>query len=152
MIRVEHTITIEAPVEQVFNYAADFRKWHEWFQGVSDVRNTTATVQGNGARYAYRVSIMTTSTTVETEIHDFVPNQGWTGIATKGIPHRTKWIFAPVGSATEFTYVVEGRLPVPLLGPLCDSLFLKPQWEKIVQNSLSNLRQHFLASAGTMSR
>lgn len=26
---------------------------------------------------------------VKTEIHDFVRNRGWTGIATKGISHRT---------------------------------------------------------------
>src|SRR3990172_4119252 len=152
MIRVEHSITIEAPVEQVFNYAADYRTWSQWFEGVSDVKTTTAVPQGNGARYAYKVRIMTASATVETEIHDFVRNQGWTGISTKGIPHRTKWMFMPIGSGTRFTYVVEGHLPVPLLGALCDSLFLRPQWNKIVQHSLNNIRRHFLAPTDNTSR
>jgi hypothetical protein len=32
---------------------------------------------------------MSLSVGVETEIHDFRQNSGWTGIATKGVPHRT---------------------------------------------------------------
>jgi coenzyme Q-binding protein COQ10 len=144
MTRVENSVIVQAPVEQVFNYAADYRKWPEWFEGVSDVKTTTAVTQGNGARYAYKVRILAVSAGVETEIHDFVLNRGWTGVSTKGVPHRTRWIFEPIGSTTRFTYAVEGHLPVPLLGSLCDSLFLKPQWDRIVQNSLNNVKQHFL--------
>ena len=29
MIRVEQNIVIQAPVDQVFNYAADYQKWSE---------------------------------------------------------------------------------------------------------------------------
>jgi coenzyme Q-binding protein COQ10 len=144
MIRVEHSVVIQAPVEQVFSYAADHQKWSEWYDGVSDVNTTTAVSQGNGARYAYKVRVLTVSVIVETEIHDFVQNRGWTGISTRGIPHRTTWIFEQIGSDTRFTHAVEGHMPIPLLGFICDSLFLRPQWNKIVQNSLNNLRQHFL--------
>jgi hypothetical protein len=143
MIRVEGSVTIQAPVDQVFTYAANYRKWQEWFEGVSDVTPTTAVAQGNGARYSYRVRLLAASARVETEIHDFVQNRGWTGVSTRGVPHRTTWIFETMGSVTRFTYVVEGHLPVPFLGPLCDSLVLKPQWDKIVRNSLDNLNRHF---------
>ncbi len=37
MIRIEHSTIIQAPVEQVFGYAADYRKWREWYEGVSGV-------------------------------------------------------------------------------------------------------------------
>ena len=145
MTRIERTVVIQAPVERVFSYAADHQKWAEWFESVSDVKATTGVTQGNGARYAYRVRVMTVSARVETEIHDYVQNRGWTGLSTRGLPHRTRWIFEPIGSTTRFTYIVEGHLPVPLVGSLCDSLFLRPQWEKIVQHSLNNLKQHFLS-------
>ena len=144
MIRVEQNIVIQAPVDQVFNYAADYQKWSEWYEGVSDVKTTTVVSYGNGARYAYKVRVLTVSATVETEIHDFVQNRGWTGVSAKGIPHRTTWIFEPIGPATRFTHAVEGHVPVPLLGSLCDFMFLGPQWNKIVKNSLDNLKQHFL--------
>ena len=142
MTRIERTVVIQAPVERVFSYTADHQKWAEWFESVSDVKATTGVTQGNGARYAYRVRVMTVSARVETEIHDYVQNRGWTGLSTRGLPHRTRWIFEPIGSATRFTYIVEGHLPIPLIGSLCDSLFLQPQWEKIVQHSLNNLKQH----------
>ena len=143
MIRVEQNIVIQAPVDQVFNYAADYQKWSEWYEGVSDVKTTTVVSYGNGARYAYKVRVLAVSAIVETEIHDFVQNKGWTGISTKGIPHRTTWVFEPIGSTTRFTHAVEGHMPIPLIGSLCDTLFLRPQWIKIVQSSLNNLRQQF---------
>ena len=148
MIRVEHSTIIQAPVEQVFSYAADYRKWPEWYEGVSDVTTTTVVTEGNKARYAYRVRVLAVSASVETEIHDFVQNRGWTGVSTRGIPHRTTWIFEAIGPATRFTHAVEGHVPVPLLGALFDSMFLEPQWHKIVKNSLNKLKQHFLAQAG----
>ena len=143
MTRVEHSVIIDAPVDQVFDYAADYQRWSEWYEGVSDVRSTAAADKGDNARYAYRVRVMGLSVEVETEIRDFAQNRGWTGVATMGIPHRTAWIFEPVGPATRFTHVVEGHVPVPLLGSLFDSLFLRPQWERIVERSLNNLRGHF---------
>ena len=143
MTRIEHSVVIQAPIEQVFSYAADYQKWSEWYDGVSGVKTTTATTKGDNARYSYRVRVIGLSVGVETEIHDFEQNRGWIGVATKGVPHRTAWIFESVGSATRFTHVVEGHVPVPLVGSLIDSLFLKPQWDRIVKNSLNNLRQHF---------
>lgn len=151
MTRIEHSITIEAPVEQVFAYAADYRTWNEWFEGVSDFKPTTAVTQGNGARYAYKARLLGVSASVETEVHDFVNNRGWTGLATRGIPHRTHWKFESIGSGTKFTYTLEYQLPIPLLGSVFDSMFMKPQWDKIIANSLHNLRQHFEMSTGSTS-
>jgi len=149
MTHIEHSIIIEAPVEQVFNYAADYRKWCEWFEGVSDFKPTTLITQGNGARYAYKARVMGIAAPVETEIHDFIHNRGWTGISTKGLAHRTHWTFEPIGNRTKFTYAMEYQLPVPLLGSLLDSLVARPQWRKILERSLNNLKQHFASSTGT---
>jgi len=80
---------------------------------------------------------------VETEIHKYIENSGWTGVATRGIPHRTHWIFEPVGAETRFTYILEYRLPIPLLGRLLEVLFLERQWQRILDGSLQNLKTHF---------
>ena len=145
MTRIEHSVVIQAPVEQVFSYAADYRRWSDWYQGVADVRATAAVTRGNGARHAYRVRVLAISASVETEIRDFAENRGWTGVATRGVPHRTTWVFEAIGQATRFTHTVEGHLPFPLLGPLLDSVLLAPQWDRIVTQSLDNLRQRFPA-------
>jgi len=144
MTRIEHSTVIQAPVQDVFSYAADWQKWPDWFEGVSDFRATTDLKQGNGARYAYKARLMGVSAHVETEIHEFVQNTGWKGVATKGMPHKTQWIFEPQADNTKFTYVLEYQLPIPLVGSLLDSLFIKPQWDKIICKSLENLKKHFV--------
>ncbi|HEX9934875.1 MAG TPA: SRPBCC family protein [bacterium] len=143
MTRIEKSIIIQAPVEQVFAYAADYTKWGEWFEGISDIKATTEVTRGNGARYAYKARLMGVSASVETEIRDFVPNSGWTGIGIRGMEHKTHWAFGSVGQGTKFTYALEYKLPVPLIACLLDSLFMRPQWEKIIRKSLDNLRLHF---------
>jgi hypothetical protein len=112
-------------------------------------RSIRATVPD--ARYAYRARVMGFSAPVETEIHDFVRNRGWTGVSTKGIAARTYWTFEPIGDATKFTYAMEYQMPIPLLGPLLDSWFARPQWQKIVERSLNNLKRHFASPVGTPS-
>ncbi len=152
MTRIEYSIAIEAPVEHVFHYAADYRKWHEWFEGVSNFNPTTEITQGNGARYAYKATLMGVSVSVETEVHNYVINRGWTGVATKGMPHRTEWIFEQVDKGTKFTYALEYSLPIPLLSSWIDSIFMKPLWTKIITSSLNNLKQQLLAQAGNASQ
>jgi len=143
MTRIEGTVEIVAPVEDVFAYAADWRHWAEWFEGVSDYGPTKEVTRGNGARYAYRAKMLGIPAKVETEIHDYVENAGWQGVGTRGMPHTTRWIFEGRGDATRFTYVLEYELPVPLIGALLDSLFMKREWRRIIDDSLGNLRTHF---------
>ena len=143
MTRIEKSIRIDKPIEEVFNYASDYEKWSDWFEGVSDFKPTTETRKGNGTRYAYKAKMMGIYLRVETEVHDFVTNKGWTGKSTKGISHQTQWIFETIDESTNFTYVLEYKLPIPLLSTLFDKFFMKPQWNKIIENSLENLRQKF---------
>jgi len=143
MFQAERSIVIDAPVERVFAYASDWRIWHEWFEGVSSFTPTTESTTGTGTRYAYKASVMGVRIPVEIEIQDYVENKGWNGVSTKGAPHRTRWRFDKVGNSTRFTYGLEGQLPIPVIGKWLDRLFLQPQWEKILANSLDNLKKKF---------
>jgi len=140
MTRVESTVEIKAPVTEVFSYASDWQHWEEWWQGVSAFRPTTEVGRGNGARYAYKAWMAGISVDIETEVHDFVENAGWRGEVTKGPPHRTRWVFQGMGNTTRFTYILEYKVPVPLLGPLLDSLLVRPGWKRMLGNSLQNLK------------
>jgi hypothetical protein len=143
MTRIEHCVVIPASLDEVFLYASDYRTWPEWFEGVSEFTPITEITRGNGARYAYRVRMMGAMLGVETEIHDFMVNHGWTGVSTKGTSARTYWSFESMGDETKFTYALEYQIPLPLLGSLLDSLFMKPQWDKLIAHSLHNLKQYF---------
>jgi uncharacterized protein YndB with AHSA1/START domain len=143
MSKVEASVEINAPVSEVFAYASDYRHWEDWWQGVSGFRPTTEVTRGNGTRYAYKAWIAGLKLNLETEIHDFVENAGWKGAVTKGPPHRTQWVFEENGNKTRLTYILEYNLPVPLLGPLLDSLLMRPGWQRMLEQSLGNLKTHF---------
>ena len=59
------------------------------------------------------------------------------------MPHRTEWIFEPAGDQTRVTYALEYSIPVPLLGPVLDSMFMKRKWTTIIEKSLENLKIKF---------
>jgi uncharacterized membrane protein len=141
MTHIKRSIEINAPVEKVFQYAADWQNWPKFFVGVYEFQPTTEITRGSGARYAYKAEMLGMKAPVETEIQDFVENEGWTGIATKGVKHKTQWLFEPIEGGTKFTYGVSYQMPVPLIGGILDKLFMKPAWVKIVEDSLQNLKE-----------
>jgi uncharacterized membrane protein len=143
MTRVEASVDVLALIEKVFAYASDYRRWEDWWIGVSSFTPTTELTRGNGTRYAYKAWVAGLKLNLETEIHDFKENVGWTGIVTKGIPHRTQWVFEAKGDTTRLTYILEYNLPVPLLGALLDNLLMKPGWHRRLERSLQNLKLHF---------
>lgn len=143
MTKVEASVDIRAPLAEVFAYASDWRKWEDWWEGVSDFKPTTELTRGNGTRYAYKAWIAGITLNLETEIHEFVENVGWKGIVIKGPPHRTRWVFEDQGDKTRLTYILEYTLPIPVLGPLLDSLLMRPGWRRRLEKSLQNLKVFF---------
>jgi uncharacterized membrane protein len=43
MTEIKHSIKIYAPVDKIFQYASDYQKWPEFYNGVSDVKPITET-------------------------------------------------------------------------------------------------------------
>jgi hypothetical protein len=148
MTRITSSVEVNAPLADAWRFASDWRHWDSWWVGVSGFRPTTELTRGNGTRYAYRSWAAGLTVSLETEIHDFVEHAGWRGVVTKGPPHRTQWIFEDLGTGTRFTYILEYRLPIPLLGSLLDALLMRPAWQRRLDESLRNLKRHFEAGPG----
>jgi uncharacterized membrane protein len=143
MKRIEASVEIDAPVVDVFGYASDWSRWEDWWEGVSHFRPTTEVKRGNGARYAYKAWMAGMTVNLETEIHEFTENVGWKGVATKGPPHRTQWLFETKKGKTQLTYILEYDLPWFVLGPILDALLMRPGWQRMLEHSLQNLKTHF---------
>jgi len=140
MTEIEKSVLIGAGVEKVFQFAADYRNWPKFFEGVSGFGAISETKRGNGTRFVYKAKMLGVNASVGTEIRDFVENKGWTGVSFKGMAHKTQWIFSEADGKTRFTYILSYRLPLPLLGGLLDRAFMKPAWERIIECSLRNLK------------
>jgi len=138
---IQRSIRIEAPVEKVFEYASNYKKWPEFFEGVSDVKPLSKTFRGNGAKFIYKVKALGMKVTVGTELQQFKENEGWNGKSFKGLEHQTQWIFKKSNGHTEFTFIQRHKLPLYLGGKFIDKMFAEPAWIKIIENSLQNLKR-----------
>ena len=143
MRRIEASVEIDAPVLEVFTFASDWQRWEDWWEGVSNFQPTTEVTRGNGARYACKAWMAGMKFNVETEIREFRENVCWIGVATKGIPHRTQWVFEAKKDKTRFTYILEYDLRWPVLSSILDPLLVRPGWQRILGHSFRNLRLHF---------
>jgi hypothetical protein len=152
MTRVAASVDIKASLESVWAYASDWRYWDEWWDSASGFRPTTQATRGNGARYAYRAWVAGLTLNLEAEIHDFVEKVGWRAVGTKGVPHRTQWVFETAGGMTRLTYILEYSLPVPVLGGLLDRMLMRSGWQRRLEASLGNLKRHFEAGQETALR
>jgi uncharacterized protein YndB with AHSA1/START domain len=106
----ERTITINAPVEQVFPVVADGTKAPLWRPGVLDV--ALASGQGKGARYTQGVrGPGGRRIAADYEITEFEPNKLIRFRATAG-PVRPEGSFAfeSLGGATVLTFALHAQL------------------------------------------
>jgi len=141
MTEIKRSINIKAPVEKVFKYASDYKKWPEFFEGVSDFKPITEITRGNGSKYIYKAKALGINVTVGTEVHQFQENEGWIGKSFKGLGHQTQWIFEKSNSNTEFTFIQRYKLPFFLGGKFIDKMFAQREWIRIIENSLQNLKR-----------
>ena len=143
MPTLERSIVIEAPIHEVFKYAADWQYWPDWYDGFTDVSPITEVERGNGAIYAYRMWVLGLPFRAQTEVHNFVENKGWSGRRIRGVPHRTTYVFEDLTLHTRFTASIYYSLPIPILGPVLCSLFFNRAWRRILEKSLNNITAHF---------
>jgi len=143
MPTLDRSIVIEAPIDEVFRYAADWRTWPDWYAGFTDVSPTTEIERGNGAIYAYKMWVLGVPFKTQTEVHNFVENEGWSGRRKRGVPHRTTYVFEDLTPHTRFTTSIFYSLPIPIFGPVLCSLFFNRAWRRILEKSLNNLNARF---------
>ncbi|OGU84682.1 MAG: hypothetical protein A2W11_07670 [Ignavibacteria bacterium RBG_16_35_7] len=141
MTEISQNINIKAPLNKVFEYTSDYRNWSEFFEGVSNVKPITEIRRGNGAKFVYKVKVMGMSVTVGTELNEFKENEGWRGKSFKGMEHSTQWIFKKSNGDTEFTYILNYDFPWYFGGKLIDKLFARPEWIRIIENSLQKVKR-----------
>jgi len=140
MTKIEASIEINKPVRDVFAYASDWKDWAEWREGVADLKPTSEIEKGNNARFAYKALVAGLKFNLETEIHYYKENSGWQGIVNKGFPHKMQWLFENKVSKTNVTYIIEYSPPWFLIGPLLNFFVLKPNWQRMLEKTLNNLK------------
>jgi len=144
MAHIESNVRIKAPVEDVFQFVADWHNVEGFYDGVYDYDCVGDQECGDGARFCCKVKSPVIGETAYTlEMTDFLPNRGWTMQSVQGPEFVERWWFhAEPGwpRSMRITYDLQYKVPVPVIGGAIDALFVKPHWEGRVEKTLKNIR------------
>jgi uncharacterized membrane protein len=143
MARIERSIEIEASVDKVFNFAADWQNKFKlkWWPGIIDWKPTTEQTRGDGARFVFKTKALGLEYETEMETSNFLENEEFTYTSIRGMESKHQMIFTPVGSGTKVTDITEYKVPIPVIGGVLDALFFKRQWEANSKKAMQNLKR-----------
>jgi len=138
MVKGETTITINAPVEKVFDYVNQPTNLPEIWPSMVEVKDVQRLPNGGTSfRWVYKMAGMRFEGT--TEDTEYVPNQRVVSKSTGGIESLFTWTFQPEDSGTKLTVEVEYTVPIPLLGKIAEAFIVK-QNERELELVLANLK------------
>ena len=123
MAKIKRSVTIKAPIEQVFAYTADPMSLTEWMVGMMDVSDVSGS--GPDLHFHWRYKMAGIPFNGETRFIEYVPNEHTVSQSKGGIPSTFRWTFTPEAAATKVDLEVEYTIPVPVLGKLAERLVLK---------------------------
>jgi uncharacterized membrane protein len=151
MTKVETSVIIEAPPEEVYRYAGDWQNFERYFTYVKEVQPLTEKTLGEGTELGLKVKFRGLPLNALWRGVGEANTQGWAFDAKlMGRWARKTWRLSPADSGTRVTFVLEYSMPpIPLLAGLMDRLWMRPGWERIYAESFANLKQ--LMEAGTES-
>lgn len=138
MAKVNKSITINAPVEKVFQYLTDQTNLPEIWPSLVE-NNVVERLPNGGAKtqYVYKMAGMRfEGTSIDTE---FIPNQRTVSKTEGGIKSEITWEFQAEGEAMKVTFSGEYTVPIPLLGKLAEAFIVK-QNENEAEVILANLK------------
>jgi uncharacterized protein YndB with AHSA1/START domain len=142
MAHLRLTTHFDAPIEQVFELATDFKRYPEWNVTYIEVKEVTGPTD-----------------TVGTKVHSIMKflgrqTDGWGEIVEVERPKLLKmagsdpnggkleliYRFTPADSGTDAELESDYELPAGLLGQIADKLFVERAVERDVQHSMENFK------------
>ena len=124
MAKSEKTITINAPVEKVFNYIEAGTNLPEIWPSLVEVTDVKRLPNGGHSdRFVYKMAGIRLEGT--SEDIEYVPNQRIVTKTTGGAESTQTWLFQPEAGGTKVTFTVEYNVPIPVLGKLAEAVIIK---------------------------
>jgi uncharacterized protein YndB with AHSA1/START domain len=138
MTRIEQSVVIKRPIEEVFAFATDYDTHLQWQSGVLEANITSPGPLGVGSQYTYVMQLLGQKMDTAGEIteHDAPKTHGWK--ATSGpFPFSGRFTFDVVEGGTKVTLSAEGEFAgfVKLAEPLAMTMLRRQ-----LGTSLSNLK------------
>ncbi len=120
MEHIKKSISINAPVEKVFDYISNNAHEAEWMPSLVRVFDSTGTRVGDKYKWKYKMAgIMLEG---ETDIMEVIPNKKYKTKTKGGIQSEFNFSFEPKGVGTELELDIDYKIPLPLVGKVAEKL------------------------------
>ncbi len=140
MARIEKSIVINAPPEEVFAKFGDFEGWTEWSDPL-EVKITSKKRMGVGVTFYSVGKLVGRRTETDAEVTEWIENERIDIRSTAGnVTFFGSNIFKPGAGGTEYTIVVNYEMAYSLLGKILDKLKVSKDAEKIIESANQNLK------------
>jgi uncharacterized membrane protein len=141
MATIRRSITIRAPVAQVFDYVADPTHLPEIWPSLVAVRNVQP--QEHGSSFDWDYKLLALRIHGRSEPVERVANERLVSRSVKGIPNTFRWLYAVQDDQTVVTLEVDYQ--VPMLGRIAEGVVGKLN-EREAQTLLGNLKRKMEAA------
>lgn len=138
MARIKKTITINAPVEEVFGYVEEPANVPEYWPSVIEVKDVEQ-LQNGGTKYRWVYKMAGVRFEGSSEAIEYIPNQRTINDNKGGVPGTITWTYEPEDGGTKVTFEAEYTVNLPLLRRLAESFLIKVN-EQEAETVLANVK------------
>ena len=142
MPRLDNSIDIKAPRDKVFQYISDVTTHPEWVKWTKRAEVTSLERRGLGATDAMLMQVGPRKERVEAIVTEYKEGEYFTRRHTRGIEMTDRLAVVGLGDTTKVAWSVEYTPPMGTLGKLVDLLFMVRLFDQLMQDSLTNLKEH----------
>lgn len=147
MSHVRETITIAAPIEQVWEFVTHTSKLTQW--AADEIEAATADKMVVGTEWTEKMHLAGSVLEVTWRIHEAEPPRRlvYVGAAPGGGKARGTHTLEEVPGGTQFTAEIEYTLPGGIFGQIADKLIVERRTERDIDDMLSKAKATIEATA-----
>jgi uncharacterized membrane protein len=140
MPRLDNSIDIKAPVDQVFAFVSDITTHPDWVKWTKDAEITSVEKAGLGATSTMKMQVGPRKETVEAIVTEFKPNEFVTWRHTRGMEMTDRLSVVPFREGTKVAWSVDYTPPMGGMGKLMDMLFMERLFDQLAKDSMTQLK------------
>lgn len=110
MIRIEHSVVINRPIEEVFAFVTDIDKMSQWALELREAKKTSEGPVGVGTTFSGVVQLLGRRMENNHEVTEYEPNRKYSFKTTSGpVPMEAESTFESVAGGTRVTILAEAE-------------------------------------------
>ena len=139
MATLSCSVTINQPVEKVFNYVVAVENHKAWQASIVDAKVTPSGPIGVGSIYVYATEVMGRRIESQMQVSAFEQNKKW-AVKTTGVPNsvETAYLFEAAGNVTKLMIAMD--VPAGAY-PAAAEAMIKQQMQKSLEEQGNRIKQ-----------